>query len=123
MDRRPPISTLTDTLFPYTTLFRSRRTRVRAPADDPRRAGRQAVQAHRRRRRDAVPRRRLPAARAAQLPGAAGLVAWRPGDLLDRRNAVAVRSEEHTSELQSLLRISYHVFCLKKQNTATLGSN
>jgi glutamyl-tRNA synthetase len=52
---------------------------VRPPADDPGRAGRQAVQAHRRGRRDAVPRRRLPAARAAQLPGAAGLVAWRPG--------------------------------------------
>src|SRR3546814_4204072 len=75
MIRRPPRSTRTDTLFPYTTLFRS-------PARD--------------RRRD----RASPDARAPEIPGSWG------------------RSEEHTSELQSLMRISYAVFCLKKKNQA-----
>src|SRR3546814_14109444 len=77
MIRRPPRSTRTDTLFPYTTLFRSpacaarRLAQVRPAARCPRNA------------------RRFPAAR--------------------------LRSEEHTSELQSLMRISYAVFCLKKK--------
>src|SRR3546814_4383958 len=79
MIRRPPRSTRTDTLFPYTTLFRS----ARGDAD-----GR-------------APDRSL--ARQAQ--------ALRVGG--DRRDAQ--RSEEHTSELQSLMRISYAVFCLKKE--------
>src|SRR3546814_5295598 len=73
MIRRPPRSTRTDTLFPYTTLFRSRSM------------------------------------------AAAG---WRSA-ALPRANrsfsAVRARSEEHTSELQSLMRISYAVFCLKKK--------
>src|SRR3546814_3553370 len=80
MIRRPPRSTRTDTLFPYTTLFRS------------------------------------PARRTGRLSR-------------DRRRAIAVahdgrfgrprtRSEEHTSELQSLMRISYAVFCLKKKTDA-----
>src|SRR3546814_3065108 len=73
MIRRPPRSTRTDTLFPYTTLFRSRqRCRCRLGSDVP-----------------------------------------RPGT-----GARPRRSEEHTSELQSLMRISYAVFCLKK-NTLT----
>src|SRR3546814_1636972 len=76
MIRRPPRSTRTDPLFPYTTLFRSR------AAD------------HRRRRAvDPGAGSRLRAARR------------------NRRD----RSEEHTSELQSLMRISYAVFCLKKK--------
>src|SRR3546814_1934445 len=74
MIRRPPRSTRTDTLFPYTTLFRSH------GADD-------------------VLRHRL-------LVGAAGAGQRHLG-----------RSEEHTSELQSLMRISYAVFCLKKKKT------
>src|SRR3546814_11640152 len=69
MIRRPPRSTRTDTLFPYTTLFRSHRP---APL-------------HREVRRAA---------------------SWKS----------SCRSEEHTSELQSLMRISYAVFCLKKKN-------
>src|SRR3546814_6150391 len=69
MIRRPPRSTRTDTLFPYTTLFRSTRSTARC------------WRAHRR------------ATRRAPRP----------------------RSEEHTSELQSLMRISYAVFCLKKK--------
>src|SRR6056297_1784438 len=71
MLRRPPRSTRTDTLSPYTTLFRSRRDAIR-PA-----------------------RRLCPAGRPREGP--------------------APRSEEHTSELQSLRRLSYAVFCLKKK--------
>src|SRR3546814_17021244 len=97
--RRPPGSTRTDTLFPYTTLVRSRR----------------AVAAVAR-----VARRRLRRRRRARAGGAchvqAGLHARsdrcaRGG----RRRHAAHRSEEHTSELQSLMRISYAVFCLKKK--------
>src|SRR3546814_10552631 len=97
MLRRPPRSTRTDTLFPYTTLFRS--------VGD---SG-HVAQAHR------------PAAAHAQdqpghivAPGEEGA----GGDLdhAVRADALAgLRSEEHTSELQSLMRISYAVFCLKKK--------
>src|SRR3546814_20520953 len=77
MIRRPPRSTRTDTLFPYTTLFRSQHGILRHDADHP-----------------------------AQ------------GKLIDGADILAVdgRSEEHTSELQSLMRISYAVFCLTKKN-------
>src|SRR3546814_13528950 len=93
MTRRPPRSTRTDTLFPYTTLFRSRREALpalpglshRPDADRP------------------PPFRRI--LRAGRLAGPAPRLEARP----DRR------SEEHTSELQSLMRISYAVFCLKKK--------
>src|SRR3546814_7396717 len=77
MIRRPPRSTRTDTLFPYTTLFRS-----------------------------------MGALKRQDLSGQPGLA------LEPRRHLVqqkAQRSEEHTSELQSLMRISYAVFCLKKK--------
>src|SRR3546814_6671714 len=87
MIRRPPRSTRTDTLCPYTTLFRSPEpvreaiiARWGAPEDDPFVEG----QAFR-------------------------LAAFRLGK-------VVIRSEEHTSELQLLMRISYAVFCLKKKN-------
>src|SRR3546814_6777742 len=85
MIRRPPRSTRTDTLFPYTTLFRSE-------------AGL------------ALEQRLLPLADARS--GAAGPLVWL--GLFDA--AREIRSEEHTSELQSLLRISYAVFCLKNKN-------
>src|SRR3546814_17536513 len=76
MSRPPPRSTRTDTLFPYTTLFRSGRLGVGA--------------------------------------GVALVVAGDPvDDALE--GVVDGRSEEHTSELQSLMRISYAVFCLKKK--------
>src|SRR3546814_4015137 len=81
MIRRPPRSTRTDTLFPYTTLFRSGGGRAEHRNGGAGRCGRQ-------RGRDA------------------GI----------GRGARAERSEEHTSELQSLMRISYAVFCLKKKN-------
>src|SRR3546814_15897880 len=87
--RRPPRSTRTDTLFPYTTLFRSVLTR---PASFVRR-----VSALVRAARDSRPLTSLSGDQLAM--GLSGL-----------------RSEEHTSELQSLMRISYAVFCLKKKN-------
>src|SRR3546814_15168011 len=83
MIRRPPRSTRTDTLFPYTTLFRSIEY-------------------------------------AAKLIVYVRQLAERMRDLEARDYTFDVpftRSEEHTSELQSLMRISYAVFCLKKKNT------
>src|SRR3546814_1054322 len=96
MIRRPPRSTRTDTLFPYTTLFRSSLIALNALAID------------------------------AMLPALPAM-----GDALDivhendrqwiiaayvlGLGAAQLRSEEHTSELQSLMRISYAVFCLKKK--------
>src|SRR3546814_6698675 len=98
MIRRPPRSTRTDTLFPYTTLFRSSLDQAIAIA-------------------------------GARVPGDVREVRWPAGD--DARwtvtkmgshaatasgaSTVPCRSEEHTSELQSLMRISYAVFCLKKK--------
>src|SRR3546814_6720026 len=103
MIRRPPRSTRTDTLFPYTTLCRS----CQAP-----RHGRSVRREHFDRRPDrsrCLHRRCLPAWLGAGrgLPGPAALL------------AAERRSEEHTSELQSLMRISYAVFCLKKKKKTT----
>src|SRR3546814_2418690 len=86
MIRRPPRSTRTDTLFPYTTLFRSK-------------------------------------AREQQLLDNGALQRQPNEHEQDRWNADPggdKRSEEHTSELQSLMRISYAVFCLKKKKTKTI---
>src|SRR3546814_5138570 len=125
MIRRPPRSTRTDTLFPYTTLFRSQvdalvLQRAPQPLD-----------------KDVVEKAAAPIHRDAH----AGLLqALRPGPggelaalvgvedfwatialdrLVQRLDAEpgVQRSEEHTSELQSLMRISYAVFCLKKKKT------
>src|SRR3546814_5470620 len=97
MIRRPPRSTRTDTLFPYTTLFRSLRAA-------PRRAfARQRALLPADRRRPRRPLRRLTLTRAPDF-------GWGAGSLSPFR-----RSEEHTSELQSLMRTSYAVFCLKKK--------
>src|SRR3546814_8517280 len=81
MIRRPPRSTRTDTLFPYTTLFRSARLEP-------------AIGVH-----PELIRPQVPLCEPHQ-----------------RDHLRLVRSEEHTSELQSLMRISYAVFCLKKKN-------
>src|SRR3546814_3643049 len=80
MIRRPPRSTRTDTLFPYTTLFRS--------------------------------------------VGAGGFRADAIAAAVEEqdRAAIASRSEEHTSELQSLMRISYAVFCLKKKKNKSINN-
>src|SRR3546814_9278080 len=96
MIRRPPRSTRTDTLFPYTTLFRSDRE-----CPHPGVVRLLAGQA---------PRRPAAAARRHRSRGDTAADAVRP----DRGHRA--RSEEHTSELQSLMRISYAVFCLKKKN-------
>src|SRR3546814_9454169 len=95
MIRRPPRSTRTDTLFPYTTLFRSRARNVgiRLTPD----GGRATVGRH----------------ESQQHPERRGL-ACTVGAQEARHHAR--RSEEHTSELQSLMRISYAVFCLKNKN-------
>src|SRR3546814_6393470 len=89
MIRRPPRSTRTDTLFPYTTLFRSPKT-AQGFAKPPHWTN------------EPPPR---PKAVDASADDPEGLSPTRYGD----------RSEEHTSELQSLMRISYAVFCLKKK--------
>src|SRR3546814_8970978 len=106
MIRRPPRSTRTDTLFPSTTLFRSGRSRPHGGA-----------------RAERGPRRRIrPAAtRPDDGGGPAGGDARRYGASLGRGEFQGdrPRSEEHTSELQSLMRISYAVFCLKKKNRQT----
>src|SRR3546814_7358810 len=100
MRRRPPISTPSDTLFPYTTRFRS------------------AARLLDHRAHHIEPDRITP-------------FGARIGDQRQRRDALGefgqrfrtrgprLRSEEHTSELQSLMRISYAVFCLKKKKTKT----
>src|SRR3546814_1060929 len=119
MFRRPPGSTRTDTLCPYTPLFRSQVETVAAKqlpdvGDDAPGAPGRAVEfetggarihaqqacllSRRRHRADDVPR-------------------LRPRDMAEQPGSR--RSEEHTSELQSLMRISYAAFCLKKKNTRT----
>src|SRR3546814_1302332 len=92
MIRRPPRSTRTDTLFPYTTLFRSLRSAENVPAE----------------------LLSLPCERASP-----HLSTERDSTGYQKTRLVPclVRSEEHTSELQSLMRISYAVFCLKKKRT------
>src|SRR3546814_1835423 len=103
MIRRPPRSTRTDTLFPYTTLFRSP-DRGQYGRTEPGRCRLRAIHARppRSSRRDDAD----PARAWHDQAGRAGA--------LDTDCAVD-RSEEHTSELQSLMRISYAVFCLKKK--------
>src|SRR3546814_1321131 len=102
MIRRPPRSTRTDTLFPYTTLFRSAHP---PPPIRPALAGLDLPGAGDDRAAGTCIDRRD--ARAGPWPGRDARVGGRP-----RRRP---RSEEHTSELQSLMRISYAVFCLKKK--------
>src|SRR3546814_9959098 len=93
MIRRPPRSTRTDTLFPYTTLFRSdqqRRTNSRSCCH------------------------RLPLPHKPWPPACDGNHSWLHRSFRPFPRSGG-RSEEHTSELQSLMRISYAVFCLKKK--------
>src|SRR3546814_14589499 len=95
MIRRPPRSTRTDTLFPYTTLFRSPLSPWAPPRNSPGACPPCATASHKAR------------------PWFADGFVW----------PSVKRSEEHTSELQSLMRISYAVFCLKKKQTCDLNSN
>src|SRR3546814_1454298 len=114
MIRRPPRSTRTDTLFPYTTLFRSAADRVRVRAAL-RLAGRGRPRTSRRRWAAGG----AAAARDRQCRSLARGAPGRGDQRDDLRQPVhagaAGRSEEHTSELQSLMRISYAVFCLKNK--------
>src|SRR3546814_3861297 len=95
MIRRPPRSTRTDTLFPYTTLFRSEARTFRA--------------------RMFLPVYNRITSSATEAVHQLLLVCAHDGTCRSR-------SEEHTSELQSLMRISYAVFCLKKKNKTRLNS-
>src|SRR3546814_6182271 len=104
MIRRPPRSTRTDTLFPYTTLFRS---------------GRQRDTAEERSEEVVVGRHVLGPPHQGGPAGPVHLVAGPDVDVVEGRRE---RSEEHTSELQSLMRISYAVFCLKKKKQ-TINKN
>src|SRR3546814_5160377 len=88
MIRRPPRSTRTDTLFPYTTLFRSHR-----------------------------------APKTVEFPNHQRVAAAQIGERLSQAGPIGFRSEEHTSELQSLMRISYAVFCLKKKKHISRKKN
>src|SRR3546814_10476554 len=103
MIRRPPRSTRTDTLFPYTTLFRSKAIHPIIISID------------RHFERETLMEKETFVARAL----------FERHYLSNMRRVLAVgdihgrRSEEHTSELQSLMRISYAVFCLKKKHTTT----
>src|SRR3546814_2007702 len=96
MIRRPPRSTRTDTLFPYTTLFRSCRTIHRS----------------------AFPRPWAGGVHGSPDPCSGCLL-----PLLLLAYIVTHRSEEHTSELQSLMRISYAVFCLKQTKIQRITNN
>src|SRR3546814_3876269 len=95
MIRRPPRSTRTDTLFPYTTLFRSQKKTWGKKSQEEKKVKR------------TMP---IPGVAGALVAMAIALTAAAPA------GATSVRSEEHTSELQSLMRISYAVFCLKQKN-------
>src|SRR3546814_1430048 len=88
MIRRPPRSTRTDTLFPYTTLFRSHSPSTVGSSPEP------------------------PQAFGGSIMSSSATATLPPRCL---RTPEAARTEEHTSELQSLMRISYDVFCLKKK--------
>src|SRR3546814_5964962 len=102
MRRRPPRSTRTDTLFPYTSLFRSL----------PDRAQRHAHLFLDRRRIDPLAE-----------PLAHALERHQRRDEVGALRLHHLRSEEHTSELQSLMRISYAVFCLKQKNKKNKNYN
>src|SRR3546814_4941943 len=104
MMRRPPRSTRTDTLFPYTTLFRS----VFAPDQ-----ARFDIVAAGQLFQGGDVQRRLEAGQG--LPDQQGLALPVAAHEVGRAESAQQRSEEHTSELQSLMRISYAVFCLKKK--------
>src|SRR3546814_3480383 len=102
MIRRPPRSTRTDTLFPYTTLFRSQNLPVYAELLDAHAAG-----------VDWAEGGRLILGLDVAVDGETARKCWESH----------LRSEEHTSELQSLMRISYAVFCLKKKNNNNKTKN
>src|SRR3546814_8118248 len=102
MIRRPPRSTRTDTLFPYTTLFRSFKLALTDCMRDVHTIESDTLEKGWRLLNELYPRRAL-------------AVVEETYDAEDADVFLQLRSEEHTSELQSLMRISYAVFCLKKK--------
>src|SRR3546814_4906805 len=112
---RPPRSTRTDTLFPYTTIFRSLfqlHSRRRYADEDRSRCARAG-----RARREHDYHAYLGSRRDGQRPWFSREGAFHVPGEPDRAPHRGARSEEHTSELQSLMRISYAVFCLKKKKS------
>src|SRR3546814_5136992 len=112
MIRRPPRSTRTDTLFPYTTLFRS------GTPDEIAKVAKDFAVYYEKAGEDEhylVNHSRSPYLMGPDGKPLAILSTDQPGTDADEGSPEA-RSEEHTSELQSLMRISYAVFCLKKKN-------
>src|SRR3546814_9244079 len=105
MIRRPPRSTRTDTLFPYTTLFRSAVGSVNVVAEIGEPGLELALQT--------ADERKAVAVDLAETQAKVGIEPVEAQGRRARRQQI-LRSEEHTSELQSLMRISYAVFCLKK---------
>src|SRR3546814_2078166 len=108
MIRRPPRSTRTDTLFPYTTLFRSEVFQLLLQVLHADAVGQRDIDLHGLLGDPLALVRRADEMQRPHVVQAVGQ--------LDQQHADIVRSEEHTSELQSLMRISYAVFCLKKKN-------
>src|SRR3546814_10330532 len=113
MIRRPPRATRTDTLFPYTTLFRSSWLRCKGPVREER-LSTQVVGS-------AILPAQGPSARRSTGERRHHHQTVSPADYHRRtlNYHTFFRSEEHTSELQSLMRISYAVFCLKKKKKKT----
>src|SRR3546814_5124353 len=108
MIRRPPRSTRTDTLFPYTTLFRSLRKKKSRSNGHSNSLGAKAFYFALRNRNALV-------TTEAELKLIARAANMGDNSKPVNGNNTPARSEEHTSELQSLMRISYAVFCLKKK--------
>src|SRR3546814_2708038 len=102
MIRRPPRSTRTDTLFPYTTLFRSHRWRT-VGDEMPRLFGNCSVDI------------------GDEIAQPGNVCTSLVGQYCEPLDEIDARSEEHTSELQSLMRISYAVFCLKKKKDTRIN--
>src|SRR3546814_7894784 len=111
MRLQPPTSTRTDTLFPYTTLFRS----------SPNRPGSSGYWAEGHCRRSAADGWGTKWPHAPAVPTTSSVRRCRPHPC-SAAASTSGRSEEHTSELQSLMRISYAVFCLKKKTHKTYHS-
>src|SRR3546814_20033093 len=113
MIRRPPRSTRTDTFFPYTTLFRSLFKRAVMPGEPSAAAAAPSAPSHVAPLLETPKRAKI--LRKLRSRPSAGKSLLALGLLILAIVALPFRSEEHTSELQSLMRISYAVFCLKKK--------
>src|SRR3546814_7985065 len=105
MIRRPPRSTRTDTLFPSTTLFRS------------------VLHTHFTDRRHVLEIGSGTGQHAVHFGAALPHLQWQISECREHHDGIRARSEEHTSELQSLMRISYAVFCLKKKKKKNTKHN